>query len=496
MNNHSEQYPEEIKTIMDKGEARIARVADSSFSKWNTKIASYAKTIVMEIQKENEKRVKKSLDKLEVPKEKVEAHIKDILKPEMFELDLKPLKSIMQGAVSNEFNRIRSQINKGTGRVQKSDPDININIDWDIEKVRNAKIEYDSDLYNSIIDNRAADLADMLYTESVDKVSEIIKKATTEGRSEPKLMAALQEVCGFDKTRSQRIGRTEANYAANQAIAIQSQRIGIEEWDISTAGVGNACDDCIDAADKGPFSYDEITNNADYELPIHPSCRCVLQSVIPDEWLVEKSMKDDGYIVKKSKSEFNGVEKLISDITRQSAEEAIEDSEKKLGETIKQTHNELDVAIQSAVESSQKTVEKSLQEKGVEISKLSEEQQNQLQKLDSIEKSLRLEIDELKDRETVEPEEMEIIRKSIESNTNALRESVSKLEEKVNTPPTLPDFVTTETPFEGLPTVLKDRVAAIEKMIKTLTIYVPRQIAVSTTAPTGPHTNDLWVDIS
>ena len=456
MNNHGEEYPEEIKPIMDKGEERISRAAEDSFSKWNTRLANWVKNITTDINKENAKRVEKSMEVLDVPQEKVKEGLKKILTPDMFEVNLSPLKTVMQGAVGNEFNRIRGEIGK-KDRIKKSDGDISI--DWDIE--------YDTGLYNSIIDARQADLADMLHSDSVDEISQIIKKATTEGWSEDQLMEALQEVCGFDKVRSQRIGRTEANYAANQAILTQTHRIGIEEYNISAAP--DACEECQEAADDGPYDYSE----AQELLPVHPSCRCVLQSVIPDEWLeepeIEKSMQEiqDDLLIKSERMNDSVVKKVSEKIDKLSENNK---------ENISSVKEDINKKIESLDDSVEVLKSQSVKQDDLEniiaksLNNIPDNKEDILQKIDLLEKYLKNDLEVLKKKELVSPKEITALKEEIKKNKEDFEEIKKSLSIQQ---PQVKDYVTEETPFEGLPLDLKERIISIEKMIKTMTLYVP-----------------------
>lgn len=85
------------------------------------------------------------------------------------------------------------------------------------------------------------------------------------------------------KTRATTLARTETINAHSSATIERYRQQGVEavglepEAAIQTAGDQRVCEQCADAAQRGPWSLDEL-EGSEFQPPLHPNCRC---TVIP-----------------------------------------------------------------------------------------------------------------------------------------------------------------------------------------------------------------------
>lgn len=274
---NGEQYPLEIKPVLDTAEERLARKISSSFSRWNYKVFQWAVGIAQDFNTHNET-VKKNDEKPLVPTEaELGRELGSMIVVDDFVIDNSLLAVAMQNAVGYSFDRLAADV----GSKSMASAILGaMNLSFDIQ--------YDMTLYNRILDDRKEWLAGKLYDTTTEQIPAILSKGIETGATIDQMTKAIQDVLGMDKDRAAKIARTETNHAVNEAIREQTHKLGIQKYIISTA-IG-ACELCQMAAQK-EYSY----KAAQGLLPLHPNDRCVLQSVIPKSWLgIEKSIKERG----------------------------------------------------------------------------------------------------------------------------------------------------------------------------------------------------------
>ncbi len=272
----NEEYPLEIKPIMEKAEERMTRKVQNTFSKWNYDVFQWAVGITQDVKKQNEE-IRKDTDKLVITERDLSKELKSIIKVEDFLVENDILTSSMIVAVGYSFDELAIEIGS---KSMANAILVAMNLSFNIQ--------YDMPLYNRILAERKEWLAEKLYDTTVERVPEIISRGIKKGLTIDEITELLQDVIGIDKDRATKIARTETNYSINEAIRQQTHELGITKYRISTAV--NACDLCqMDSNIE--YTYEQASDL----LPIHPNCRCVLQSVIPSSWLrIEKSLKENG----------------------------------------------------------------------------------------------------------------------------------------------------------------------------------------------------------
>lgn len=133
------------------------------------------------------------------------------------------------------------------------------------------------ELYTNAFENRVNLIADTLDDNLKDAVNATISRGLDAGDSYGEIADAIQQTLGVDEDdpdmpgyRAERIARTEAQWAINEGMREMYDEAGIDKVEVSPAP--DACDDCVEIANDGPFNVEEATDL----LPIHPNCRCVL----------------------------------------------------------------------------------------------------------------------------------------------------------------------------------------------------------------------------
>lgn len=271
-----EEYPLQIKPIMDKAEERMTRKVQNTFSSWNYDVMQWGLGIVQDIQKQNTQ-IKKSTDKIVITERKLAKELKTIIKVEDFLVENDILISSMIAAVGYSFDELAIEVGS---RSMATAILAAMNLSFNIQ--------YDMSLYNRILMERKEWLAEKLYDTTIERIPEIISRGINKGLTIDEITELLQDIVGVDKDRAEKIARTETNYSVNEAIRQQTHELGITKYRISTAV--DACDLCH-MSDSTEYTYEQASGL----LPLHPNCRCVLQSVIPSSWLrLEKSLKENG----------------------------------------------------------------------------------------------------------------------------------------------------------------------------------------------------------
>ena len=136
-------------------------------------------------------------------------------------------------------------------------------------------------LFTNLIHERDAYLNKVLEDTTFDQVTRIIEVGTQEGWSYKQIAKRISEdkVIGINSKRAELIARTEVNHALNEGQRQYAKSLGVQEYQVVLAQ--NACEICRAAYEGKTFQI----NNFDDVPPKHPNCRCVLISVVPEQWL-------------------------------------------------------------------------------------------------------------------------------------------------------------------------------------------------------------------
>lgn len=151
-------------------------------------------------------------------------------------------------------------------------------------KVNEPYIQSDA-LRNKILANVRKFTGSMLDTDQ-QYLTDIIKNGIESGASIQEIQSTITDNFDqFSSMQSTRISRTEVLRASNQSALDAFDQSGLVEgkqW--LTAGADDECADYegqVEALD-GNF-YDDTTEFADGDPPLHPNCRCILIPVMLDE---------------------------------------------------------------------------------------------------------------------------------------------------------------------------------------------------------------------
>lgn len=141
-------------------------------------------------------------------------------------------------------------------------------------------INFDPDLVRGIdLINQRKGFLDKTLTKTTNKeVRKILMKGVGEGLPFSDIEDQLVNSFAFSRNRAELIARTEVAYAMNEAQTAYMSEIGAEQYTISLAG--DACEKCIEAYAGKTFRIGK-----DAPPPLHPRCRCVQKTVIPQDWL-------------------------------------------------------------------------------------------------------------------------------------------------------------------------------------------------------------------
>jgi len=92
-------------------------------------------------------------------------------------------------------------------------------------------------------------------------------------------------VSKIGKTRATAFARTEIINSHTEAALQRYEQQGVDtvgiepEVEIVTAGDNSVCQECLTAAEAGPWKIDEF-RGSEYQPPLHVNCRCSVLPVI------------------------------------------------------------------------------------------------------------------------------------------------------------------------------------------------------------------------
>jgi SPP1 gp7 family putative phage head morphogenesis protein len=147
---------------------------------------------------------------------------------------------------------------------------INISPNWPENMVMETPEAF-APMFEKRINFLAKEMSDTMK----DNLDNVIVGGLDSGLTYGEMADAIQQTLGVDPEfpdmpgwRAERIARTEAMWATNEGLLNQYKEVGITQVNIVCAG--DACDDCVDLADGGPYTIEE----AESLIPAHPNCRC------------------------------------------------------------------------------------------------------------------------------------------------------------------------------------------------------------------------------
>lgn len=137
-----------------------------------------------------------------------------------------------------------------------------------------------------IIQDRKNGIARVLERTTLEKLDKILSEGISSGSSFEDITHNIQIGLGMDGTRAELIARSESNWALNEGQRKYATELGITQFQVSLAD--DACEDCRAETNDGSKIYDIGEEDI---LPIHPNCRCMMYSVIPDSWFDNNNLE-------------------------------------------------------------------------------------------------------------------------------------------------------------------------------------------------------------
>lgn len=136
-------------------------------------------------------------------------------------------------------------------------------------------------MFTDLISERQGYLKNVLADTTFDRTSKILSDGIKDGLSYDDIASKLSSSLGFNGIRADLIARTETNWALNEGQRRYVESLGVRKYQISLANT--ACPLCRKVAFSANRATEFPVEKMDI-LPVHPRCRCVLISVIPNDW--------------------------------------------------------------------------------------------------------------------------------------------------------------------------------------------------------------------
>lgn len=369
----NEEYPEPIRKPLTEVEDMLGNYIEEALKPIGEKLLEYAKHKMLI--------VNKSIAPV-------------LLDPNDFQLDLKGLSVAMGVGIKYQRQRLIEEFRKYGIEPRDLKTILGINFAVEPSDVR---------LF-SILDQRENYLRQVLADTTYKRIANIINTGVEQGQTITDMQFRIMQDAGFGAVRSRVIARTETNWAVNQGTRTYIETLGVTQYNVVTAeGVE---DECADVAEAGPYdiSQDDI-------LPIHPNCRCVIASVIPDEWTQEistaKSIREKVDLLQKvSFNSSKNYGKIKDEITV--LEEKVDNSRAELIEKFNgQIGNFFDQLKEkkSEQEKLEKSHQESLQKEKIDITNI----------LNSLKDQIRITQEEIKKNKNVDNSELKELKKQLGS---------------------------------------------------------------------------------
>jgi len=147
-------------------------------------------------------------------------------------------------------------------------------VDWDAWEPGNldAAIKLSDGGLQTLLD-QAGQAIDGIEGTTLDRLGSLLAEGVLNGDSIDSIAASMSDFLD-DPNRAYQIADTEVTRATQSASMDQYAEQGVQmaDWLVSP----DACDECQDYADGGPYTLDDFP-----DLPAHPSCRCSSSPIDP-----------------------------------------------------------------------------------------------------------------------------------------------------------------------------------------------------------------------
>jgi hypothetical protein len=134
-----------------------------------------------------------------------------------------------------------------------------------------------------LVDNPAAEW--VITDATRNEINSLVSQVMDGSLKVTDLPQSIMDAGAFSKDRAVMISRTEV-LTANAQGSLEGYRaaksIGLhvlKAWEADS----DACEDCLENEDAGPIELDGLFPSGDECPTAHPSCRCVLISVVEDD---------------------------------------------------------------------------------------------------------------------------------------------------------------------------------------------------------------------
>ena len=136
-----------------------------------------------------------------------------------------------------------------------------------------SKREKKQSIYDSAMDYYWSQydwIASHLEDTDTNVLLEKLGTALEEGQSFTTFWKETRDSGMFDRSRAERIFRTEMNRAYSEGTIKEYEKEGVKAVEILLGP--NPCDECQEIADNGPYPTEDVEGM----YPIHPNCSCVI----------------------------------------------------------------------------------------------------------------------------------------------------------------------------------------------------------------------------
>ena len=171
-----------------------------------------------------------------------------------------------------------------------------------------------------------SNFSDNIWGTKKDKLCELLNKHITigsiQGLDVNQITENMRKELNSDFRSTQRIVRTELNYALGQANLKAYGDDGIKQYEMLACGDNRMCEDC-EGVDGQKFNIEDATPGVNYH-PMHANCRCTSVPVVDRSWMDDITPADDPPVEEMTADEKAVEEKAVE----KTVEKAVEKIEK------------------------------------------------------------------------------------------------------------------------------------------------------------------------
>lgn len=197
-----------------------------------------------------------------------------------------------------------------------------------------------------------SNFSDNLWGTKKDKLVELLNKHITigsiQGLNVNKITESIRKDLDSDFKATQRIVRTELNYALGQSSLEAYKNDGIKQYEMLSCSDNRRCELC-ESLDGKKFNVEEATPGINYH-PLHSNCRCTSAPVVNRDWINEVTPENNPDTVEETEEK---------DTSKDELSKAVEKGLKKDIESVK-LNSEDEQAVYRYIGSESYTINESL----------------------------------------------------------------------------------------------------------------------------------------